>query len=123
MKKIIVAVLALVMVLALVSCGNSALKDAAGTYGNGQTKFVGDEEWQDTDDVFVLNDNGKGVHKSGDYEYELEWNLEGENFTMKETFLGLTNDYTGTLKDGKLDMFNGDPNNELTCEYVFSIQK
>ncbi|MBO4933570.1 MAG: hypothetical protein J5441_00140 [Clostridia bacterium] len=121
MKKTIAAVLALVMALMLVACGSSALKDAAGTYKLQQSKFVGDEEWV-TDEEFVLElkDDGTGSSTRDGATYDLTWKLEGETFTMTETFLGLTIDYTGTLKDGKIDMFNGDPESDLTYEYVLA---
>ena len=38
---------------------------------------------------------------------------------MTEKFLGSTIDYTGTLKDDKLDIFNGDPDDMWTYEYVY----
>ena len=41
---------------------------------------------------------------------------------MEETFLGITVEYNGTLTDGKLDIFNGDPSDDLTCEYVYEKQ-
>lgn len=121
MKKIILIALACVMLLSVVSCGNSAMKEAAGTYAGVKTKFVGDSEWVTDDDPFSLElkADGTAVSKKGDYEYEATWTLDGENFTLKEKFLGLTNEYTGTLKDGEIDIFNGDPANELTCEFIY----
>ncbi len=120
MKKIVIAVLAVVMILCVVSCGNSALKEYAGTYTGVQSKFVGDEEWV-TDEEFSLElkGDGTGVSKRDGAEYKLTWALEGENFTMTETFLGISIDYTGTLKNGELHIYNGDPTDDLTCEYVF----
>lgn len=41
---------------------------------------------------------------------------------MTEKFLGISIEYTGTLADGKLDIFNADPNDDLTCEYVYEKQ-
>ena len=38
---------------------------------------------------------------------------------MKETFLGMSIDYTGTLKDGELHIYNGEPESDLTYEYVY----
>ena len=120
MKKTLAVVVALVMALMLVACGASqATKDAAGTYKCQQSKFVGDTEWV-TDEEFTLElkEDGTGTRTTDGTSYELTWKLDGETFTMTETFLGLTNDYTGTLKDGKLDIFNGDPTNDITYEYV-----
>ena len=98
------------------------LKTVAGTYDGQYTKFVGDpEDAKNTEDVFSieLKEDGTGTHHRDDLDINVTWTLDGENFTMKETFLGITIDYTGTLKDGKLDIFNGDPSNDFTCEYVY----
>lgn len=38
---------------------------------------------------------------------------------MSETFIGDPIEYTGTLKDGKLDIFNGNPDDDFSCEYVY----
>ena len=122
MKKTIAVVLALVMALMLVACGASQeMKDAAGTYKCLQSKFVGDTDWI-TDEEFTveLKEDGSGSRTTDGNSYDLTWKLEGETFTMTETFLGLTNDYTGTLKDGKLDIFNGDPTDDLTYEYILA---
>jgi hypothetical protein len=52
------------------------------------------------------------------------WTLEGETFTMQETFLGAVNDYTGTLKDGELIMFTGgEPEDPLAYMYVLHLEK
>ena len=122
MKKTIAVVMALVMALMLVACGASQeMKDAAGTYKCQQSKLVGVNDWE-TDEEFTLElkEDGTGTRTTDGTSYELTWKLEGETFTMTETFLGLTNDYTGTLKDGKIDIFNGDPENDLTYEYVLA---
>ena len=121
MKKTIAIALALVMALMLVACGSSAMKEAAGTYKLQQSKFVGDAEWvTDEECTLVLNADGTGTDTRDGATYDLTWKLDGENFTMSETFLGLTIEYTGTLKEGKIDMFNGDPENDLTYEYVLA---
>ncbi len=120
MKKIIAAMLVIVMALALVACGASAeMKAAAGKWEGVQSKFVGDEEWEEGGFSLELNDNGKGTSTRDGASYDITWSVEGENFTMSETFLGLTIEYTGTLKDGELHIYNGDPTNELTYEYIY----
>ncbi len=122
MKKIIAMALVVMMALAiLASCGApSEMKEAAGTWTGVHTKFVGDSEWVEEEEFsLVLTDDGKAVSKRGGEEYNATWSLEGENFKMTETFLGIKIEYTGTLKDGELDIFNGDPTDDLTCEYVY----
>lgn len=122
MRKLTVALLALAMVLALVSCGASAeMKAASGTYKGTEYKYNGDSEWSDNSDWTVtLNDDGTAKSARGGEEYKSEWTLEGEKFTLKETFMGMTLEYTGTLKDGKLEFYNGDPALEITCLYKFA---
>lgn len=127
MKKIvnITLVIALVAIglFILTGCGqNPALSAAAGTYEGQYTKFVGDPDTSkdDTEEFTLeLKADGTGVHHRNDADFNLTWTLEGDKFTMKETFLGASIDYTGTLANGKLDIFNGDPSDDLTCEYVF----
>ena len=120
MKRTIAVVMALVMALMLVACGASeAQKNAAGTYNFQKGKFVGDNDYA-TDESFTLklNEDGTGTRTTDGISYDLTWKLDGESFTMTETFLGLTIDYTGTLKDGVLDIFNDDPEDIMTYEYI-----
>ena len=123
-KILFVAVLLFAAVL-ITGCGGSKekesnLKDAAGTYEGIYGKFVGDEE-HITDEEFslVLKEDGTGKHNRDGGSFDVEWSLDGENFTMKDKFGGLTIDYTGTLKDGKLQIYNGDPTNAFTYEYNY----
>ena len=118
MKKTIAVVMALIMALMLVACGASQeMKDASGTYKCREGKFVGDTEWQPDDDDFTieLKDDGTGKSTRG-LSSDITWKVEGETFTMHEE-LGNT-DYTGTLKDGELHIYNGDPTNDITYEYI-----
>lgn len=123
MKRLFVLIAALAMILSLTACGSSEADAAAGTYKGQYTKLVGDET-KNTDEEFslVLEKDGKGTHNRDDLEISVTWELEGENFKMTETFLGMTIDYTGTLKDGQLDIFNGDPTDVWTYEYVYEKQ-
>ena len=54
-----------------------------------------------------------------------DWFIEAvENFTMdevRERILGMS-PYTGTLKDGELHLFNGNPEDSWTAEYVYRKQ-
>ena len=126
MKRIIALLLAVMMVIGLSACGgDSAAKSAAGTYKGEYTKMVGDsDDAKSTDAVFTLTleSNGKGKHERDGLTLDVTWELNGEEFKMQETFLGMGIDYTGTLKDGKLDIFNGDPTDIWTVEYVYNKQ-
>ena len=138
MKKVISVLLVLVLLVSglfmFTGCGNDDKKDdkdskksqslsaAAGTYEGLYTKFVGDPDSAKNEDeefTLVLKEDGTGKHSRDDLDLKVTWSLDGEKFKMTETFLGATIDYTGTLKDGKLDIFNGDPDDEWSCEYVY----
>ena len=137
MKKVLSIVLVAILLFAglfiLTGCGNDSndsgnaknesLSAYAGTYKGEYTKFVGDKDSAKNDKAVFsleLNADGTGTNKRDGEEYKVTWSVEGENFKMSETFMGMSIDYTGTLKNGKLDIFNGDPKNDLTCEYVYS---
>lgn len=121
MKKFLKIIFLSLSVLSLgmmfTACGNRAMADAAGTYKGQYTKWVGGEA-RETDEEFhlVLNKDGSGKHYRNTLEIDITWKLDDEAFTMNE--LGLI-DYTGTLKDGTLDIFNGDPADVNTAEYVY----
>lgn len=125
MIALILAVAMLSVLLIACSDGNNAMKDAAGTYVGQYTKVVGDDDSaRDTSEFFqlVLTEDGKGKHSRDGMEFDVTWTLEGEAFTMSETFIGDPIQYTGTLKNGELDIFNGDPENAWTYEYVYKKQ-
>ena len=86
------------------------------------TKFVGDPDTsKDTSEEFSLElyEDGTGVHHRSDMDFKVTWELKGEDFTMSETFIGDPIVYTGTLSGNSLHLFNGDPENDFTCEYVY----
>ena len=127
MKKTAIMICALLtalcFVLVFAGCGGGGASDGtAGTYKGLWYKFVGDTDDNKVENEefsLVLDSNGKGKFNRDGYEYNVTWKLDGENFTMTETFLGISLDYTGTLKDGHLELYNGDPEAALTCMYVF----
>ena len=89
-----------------------------GTY----TKFVGDPDTaKDTSEEFSLElyEDGTGVHHRSGMDFKVTWELNGEDFTMSETFIGDPIVYTGTLSGNSLHLFNGDPKDDFTCEYVY----
>lgn len=121
----LILVIAMISVLLAACGGDSPMKAAAGTYVGQYTKLVGDDDSaRDTDSAFklTLTADGKGTHERDSLTLNVTWTLEGENVTLQETFLGMAIDYTGTLKDGELHLFNGDPTDIWTCEYVYQKQ-
>lgn len=127
-SKLIVLTLVLVLLAALFAAceqGDPAVKAASGVYVGQYTKLVGDgDDARNTDADFrlTLTQDGKGTHERDDLSLNVTWTLEGERITVQETFIGVTLDYSGTLKDGELHLFNGDPENVWTVEYVYKKQ-
>lgn len=95
---------------------------AAGMYEGQYGKFVGDPGTKNNEEeefFLELKEDGTGTHNRDGMSFKVKWTLDGEKFSMTETFAGATIDYTGTLKDDKLHIFNGEPENDLTYEYVY----
>jgi len=130
MKKSLKLFLAIfIVMIALTGCGSKKeekennkvdLSAYAGTYVGEYTKLVG-SDLKETDKEFslVLNADGTGQHNRNDYSFNVTWSVDGDKFEMKETFVGDPIIYTGTIKDGKLDIFNGDKEDIWTYEYVY----
>ena len=106
----------------IVKEGTPEMKAVAGTYKGLYTKFVGDgDSSKNTDEEFtlILNPDGTGTHKRNNLEINIpDWTCENGEFKMTEKFLG-TIDYVGKIEGNKLNIFNGDPTNNFTCEYVY----
>ena len=109
--------------LIVTGCGKN-LKEYAGTYKLEYSKYVGDpdtakstEEW-----TIVLNEDGTGKSNRDDNSYDAEWSMDGNNITFAEKFMGIKNEYNGTIEEGRMDIFNGDKTNDLTMEAVFNKQ-
>ena len=125
MKKTLKVLLVLVAVLgvfSLTGCGKKKGEDLskyAGTYEGEYGKFVGD-----TDDArqyeefsLELNADGTGVHHRDSLDITVKWSIDGEKVTMSESSII---EYTGTLKDGKLVLYNGEETDPFTYQYVYN---
>ena len=122
-RNLLLVAVAVLGVTLITGCGKNTLKDFAGTYEKEYEKYVGDPETsKNTEDewTIILNEDGTGKSNRDDESYDAEWSLNGENFKFVEKFGPITNEYTGTLKDGKIDMFNGDPTSDITLEIVLN---
>ncbi len=138
MKKILSVVLVVILLISgvflLTGCGSDSsetktktetkapdLSAYAGVYTGKYTKLVGDDKKNETE-VFSLElkADGTGIHKRDNLEIDVTWSLDGTNFKMTETFMGMTIDYTGTITATSLDIFNGDPTDMWTYEYVYA---
>ena len=120
MKNTFKVLLVFVAIFMTVGCGKD-LSEYAGTYEGKYTKFVGDPDDVIDEEEFtlVLNKNGKGTHYRNTLEIKITWDVKGEEFTMHEKMGALAIDYNETLKDGKLVIYNGDKNDDLTAQYVY----
>lgn len=123
MKKILLCLILVFCFVIITACGNSNMKALAGTYKQEYSKYVGDPDTaKDTTEVasIELNEDGTGKSNRNGTSYNIEWKVDGENITLTETFMGMKIEYNGTIKDGKLDLFNGDKTNALTNETVYN---
>lgn len=121
MKKIFVCLLIIFSLFIITACGNK-LSEYAGTYKLEYSKFVGDPDTaKNTTDIaeIILENDGTGKSNRDGLNINIEWKLDGENITITEKYMGIELDYNGTLKDGRLDIFNGDKTNQLTVEKVY----
>ena len=117
-KLTALAALMLAFVL-LAACSDRSMERASGTYVGQYSKLVG-EDIKDTEAFsLILASDGSGTHTHDGSEFSISWKLNGESFTMQESFLGVSIEYSGSLKDGVLDIFNGEPNKASTAEYVY----
>ena len=121
MKKLILCSILVLFCLFVTGCGNE-LDKYSGTYKLEYSKFVGDPDTEkDTTDIqeIILNSDGTGKSNRDGLNINIEWKIDGENITLIETYGGIKLDYNGTLKDNRLDLFNGDKTNALTMEKVY----
>ena len=95
---------------------------AVGIYKGLYTKLVGDEKQNEETFQLELKDDGTGRQQRDNLDIKIpDWNVENGKVTLTEKFLGKI-DYTGTLEGAKLSLFNGDPTNPFTMEYVYEKQ-
>ena len=95
---------------------------AVGVYKGLYTKMVGSDTKQEEEFTLTLNDDGTGRQQRNNLDIKIpDWTVEDGKVKLTEKFLGKI-DYTGTLDGTKLSLFNGDPENSFTMEYVYEKQ-
>lgn len=119
MKKALALILAAAFVLGFAACAAKSSDPILGTYKGTYFKLVGEDEKTEDEFSVELRKDGKGVSRRAGEEFDMTWTLEGDKFTMTETFLEMKIEYTGTLANGKLDIFAGDPASDYTTEYHY----
>ena len=99
------------------------MEAVAGEYKRLYIKMVcSDQKETDKEAKLVLNADGTGMSYRDGLEIKIkEWTINGTEFKMTEKFLG-TIDYTGTIENGTISVFNGDPEKPMTYQYVFAKQ-
>lgn len=106
MKKIISLFLALLLLLSLAACGGQKEDPNAGVYKATSARFKSLSIR--VEDVFKdgiqleLKSDGKAVLSTGDVDYNIRWELEGEDFSL----IAADSEYKGTLADGTLVLQN-----------------
>lgn len=96
---------------------------AVGTYKGLYLQMVGSETRQEEEFRLELKADGTGSQQRNGLDIRIpDWSLEGGQIKLTEKFLG-TIEYTGTLEGTKLSLFNGDPANSMTMEYVYEKEE
>ena len=120
LKYAAITVMLLLLSACFLACAEDTSVPGAGRWKGEYGKYVGETE-KVTDERFslTLKSDGTGRFDRDGASFDLTWSLDGEEFTMTETYLGISIEYVGTLKGDTLDIFNDDPTDEYTYEYVF----
>lgn len=128
-KKFIFSLIMLILIFNMLACSTARVSqstntDIIGHYIGQYTKLVGaNSNDKSTNDLFYLdlNEDGTGISHRDNSDYTITtWQLIDGEFTMTEQMLnGDLIDYVGTLVDNKLTIYNGDPTNKWTYEYVY----
>lgn len=115
-KKIVLVILSLLFVFSLAACGKSGKAEDPniGTYVLTDEKFTDgsgkiSQEW-----TITLNADGTGK-ASRSVESDVTWSVDGEALKLTEKMMGIKLDYEGTIKDGVIQLMDGN-----TRMYVFT---
>lgn len=121
-RTFITMIIVIILVVSLSGCeDNNTDKGYSGVYTGEFRKLVGDsDEDKDTSPFTItLKDDGTGSFNRDGSDFVItKWSVKENKFTMKESCLGETNEYTGTLDGNTLTFYDGDITNELTNMYV-----
>ena len=120
MKKILLMSLILVSLFIITACGNK-LSEYAGTYKLDYYKYVGDSDTAKETDIstITLNSDGTGKSIRDGLNIDITWSISDNNITIIETYMGIKLEYNGTINNNKIDIFNGDKDNQFTVEKVY----
>ena len=121
--KIVALMLAMITVLVfcMTACSGGGEPDGA----QGEYLF----EWEklavitrtDYDYKFILDGHGGGEyhHKGSVHKIKYEYQTSGD-INIKDTITGIK--YNGTLINGELHIYDGDPNSDMVSEFMYKKQ-
>ena len=118
----LVLVLAFVSLSVLVACGGGAGKEYAGSYRNTSYKYSDGSGEADPTWVLTLTEDGKGTSARGGSEYGLTWKVKGNEITVTETFMGMKNEYSGTIETKKITLQTGEPGADFSATMIFEAE-
>jgi hypothetical protein len=108
------------------SSGDSGDKEIIAVWKGDYTKFVGDPDEEDSKnrDPFTLElySDGSGMQHRNNSDFGVLWEKKGDKIDLKEEFFATYTDYTGYIKGNELHLFNGDPDDIWSCEYVYTLE-
>ena len=105
LKRLFALLLAAVMLMGFAACGKDGAADVTGKYNciavaaDGKNFYAPENK-----NVYVeLKKGGRGVVSDG-LNFDIQWQLEGDNFSGSYGIFGISVPLTGTLKDGVLEI-------------------
>ncbi len=120
MKKLLLILF--VGIVFICGCSNNKFASNAGTYELEYSKYVGDKEdaIDTSKEELILNPDGTGYINRNNRMLELTWDIDGENisYSVKEEIMN--QGYSGVIRNGKMEVFNGNPDDALTMKYVYN---
>ncbi len=111
----------MIIIVFLIGCTNKAEVDEA----VGKYYFVYERAplhyYDDLDYIMTLDGYGKGEWKREDKIHNIKYTLNGNNIKIEDKLTGIY--YNGTVSDGQLHLYDGDPNDMMVTEYMFEVKR
>ena len=119
-KIFIIIAISIIFVLIITACSSNKVMDSAkGTYNFVYEKgpLISSTEF---DYQFILDGYGGGeyIHKGSTH--KVKYKLEGTTINLTDTITGIK--YTGTLQNGELHIYDGNPNGLNVTEFLYQTQ-
>lgn len=119
-KLYFITAILLIFVFIISACSSNKVMDSAkGTYNFVYEKgpLISSTEF---DYQFILDGYGGGeyIHKGSTH--KVKYKLEGTTINLTDTITGIK--YTGTLQNGELHIYDGNPNGLNVTEFLYQKQ-